>query len=143
MPPPQKPELVQAQEVKASADTQMNQQKLQADVQKFQAETERLERLERIRAEESYKEALLEAATKLLIANKQQQVDAASLALQAQQQAEVREQDASRSEDASMRQIQSFMAAIDQMSQTMMAALTAPKTIVRDPTGKVVGMRRG
>ena len=28
MPPPQKPELVQAQEVKAQSDTQMNQQKL-------------------------------------------------------------------------------------------------------------------
>jgi hypothetical protein len=139
MPPPQKPELVQAQEVKAQSDTQMNQQKLGADAQKFQAETQRQIQLAQIAAEASYKEALLEAATKLMIANREQQTEFQQMAIDREREAEDREEQDGKRRMERSEDLQPFMQAI----QAMVATLTAPKTIVRDPTGKVVGLRRG
>jgi hypothetical protein len=139
MPPPQKPELVQAQEVKAQSDTQMNQQKLGADAQKFQAETQRQIQLAQIAAEASYKDALLEAATKLMIANREQQTEFQQMAIDREREAEDREEQDGKRRMERSEDLQPFMQAI----QAMVATLTAPKTIVRDPTGKVVGLRRG
>jgi hypothetical protein len=157
--PPQKPLPLQIEEMKIQADQQRHQAELQADLQKFQAEAQMARETEQVKAEAKLRE--IQGSLELQAANDARdsarethkaEMDAALAAQQlefdkwktefeAQTRVYIEEMKVRGMAPADAAQEQASMSQVLQGLQAVIAQMSAPKVIVRDQSGKAIGVQ--
>jgi hypothetical protein len=160
-PPPEPPLPIQLEQMKIQADAQKHQANSQQDIQKFQAETQMQLQVEQIKAEAKQRE--IQASLELQAANDQRDAERETMKAQfdaamAQQKMEFEkwkvEFDAQNKiyiEEMKLRGVPpaDYIQEQNNMQQVMIGLqavienMQAPKVIIRDASGKAIGVQHG